>query len=552
MSSFYQPQPSSDLPFAITGADGVEIAISEQALLSQINIIGDPIAERAAMHGNIIEKALEDGKQVAIVVDSNAYAGIVEPNGAGGKGYDVATIGAGNPGADIDREDGPLIARVIIETGISVMINVQGLSSEGMSNVVFEKNDVLSGMTRRERGMLYGFASLSGTLPRKRMNTDSRAVATTNCFADRAYQLNVGIVNVMTGAREVPLEFDQKAKNTIAMVNTGAKIQQDLASRIGPRFSMQILANALNSFGIGRSGITHGTYFNPGDLDPAGPYIKTVKPMKSKLGTTPSPTRKLNKATIAFMKALKKLRKERDDQRRKAQEKKVEQAELDRAHRMSIRRGISGRPAVSVLSDLNAIATGAKPRTSSGATRAYVIANRAMHAQEIDAIPSHVMRGAIAIATASRTARQMKACVEVEASRILELSTDRDVVAFSNRVNALIQRCRITPNRGFVTAMHLVEQDDVEVARRFVAEFTRNVDAQSPVGRTVAAMNDRSRRMTQHQTADIVLQAYIAFRGGRTIEAFDRNRMLPLLRSTPVETVVRAANDDVQDLANAA
>ena len=334
------------VPRLCTNRPGRVRDISDQVLKDGLNIVGDEASSKALVHGMILEDHLEKGLPIAIVADSNIYAGLSEPNPASGSssGYEVATLGAGNPGAEIEPTDGALVAQVALSTGIAFVANLDGMSDDGIADFYFDYADEMANMERAELELMMGFGDLDQHIARRRLGRDSKAVRKTHFMAGRMSRKNVKMVNALRGIRETPIEFDRDLKNTIAMLQVDSQNRVNLATRIGGEYGKQLLDNEMvPDCGLALTHVDYGTCFNPSDRETNGPFIVRPRPLRTKMGNEPSRKRSLNNVTQKFMKELEAARSEREKQAKKELTQSIIDAEKKRLFTQGVKNRVRSK-----------------------------------------------------------------------------------------------------------------------------------------------------------------------------------------------------------------
>lgn len=353
------------VPRLCTNRPGRVRDISDQVLKDGLNIVGDESSSKALIHGMILEDHLEKGLPIAIVADSNIYAGLSEPNPASSssRGYEVATLGAGNPGANIEPTDGALIAQVALKSGIAFVANLDGMDEGEIADFYVDYADEMANMERADLELMMGFADLDQHLARRRLGRDSKAVRKTHFMAGRMSRKNVKMVNALRGIRETPIEFDRDLKNTIAMLQVDSQGRVNLATRVGGEYGRQMLDNEMvEDCGLALTHVDYGTCFNPSDRETKGPFIVRARVLRSSMGDEPNRTRTLNAATQKFIKELEAARSEREKQVKKELTQSIIDAEKKRLFTQSIKNRVRAKANCvknSVSGNVSAVSQGA-------------------------------------------------------------------------------------------------------------------------------------------------------------------------------------------------
>lgn len=487
--------------------------ITDRAMLDGINIVGDEQSLKKRLHGMIIEQFMEvnPNGRFCVLSDTNHYAGITIAQD-GGRAYDAVTLGRGNQGAEISRDDGGLIAELMLETGESVMISLAGLGNQDATDFILCFSETMALMDRSEEPMLFGFSDLDQHLPRRRQGGDTRATKLTHFMIGRLSDKNVRVINALRGMREVPIEFDRDVKNTIAMLQVDATQQEQLAKRIGGIHQQRIIDNHdVEDCGIGVQGMDYGTYFNPSDRHLYVPSVLMLGATSSQVGQEPAGGRPLNARTTAFMERLVKARQAREERLRAAAETSQIEAAVKRLRKKDIETRAHAIFSKTVTAPVACnVVSMRPPRALTQKTTNQL------------ATDGSLKRAITAAGLADGTARAsiVRGLVEMDTPltvRPSSMSTDH-LVAFANtetvlgisrRTIATAQRTRIKLMGAWAVAHATIEAVGGDMSSEFFAGLTVAKNA-SPIGRALvqrlAGLTDEER--TNHRVANYVIQAW--------------------------------------------
>jgi hypothetical protein len=535
------------LPRTITNVPGKLKDISEQVKLDGLNIIGDEQAARTNIHAGILEAFMDEGGQIYVTADSNEYAGLAAKaaGGSKAKAYDVVTLGKGNPGAELNPDDGDLVVQILLETGDNVVVSLAGMGPEDATKFIELSSNEMSQLTPRPRKMLTGFANLDQHLPRRRMGNDTKAVRNTHFLNGRLRSNNVRLVNVLRALREAPVEFDKNVPNTIAMVQVNPNHREDLAKRIKGRDGERILENqTVEDCGLAYNGLQHGTYFCPSDLDPNGPYIVQTTQLRSKAGIAPDPKAKINAATKRFMTKLKAARAAREAKRKADKEKGMLDAAMDRELRrqatLKARALLCGAamPAPVAATVPVAIGDHAPERTRKPFPGRSVSGHLAGMG-----VKDHASKMSTGLALLEHDAFPGKRLVDMDFDQVVAFILTDEVKVLAGKASATSQRVGVKNLGGFAVAHALIEAEDAEAGKAFFAAMGKNGAIDSPsqaLVRRLAGLTKAERSVGR--VIDYTMQAWRAHRAGTCVHSFVDG----VLRVGAAARTVPSANDNAQ------
>lgn len=542
-----------NLPRTITNVPGQQREISDQVKLDGLNIIGDEQANRTNIHAGILEDFMDDGGQTYTIADSNDYAGLATAANAKGKAYDVVTLGNGNPGAEILPDDGDLVVKILLQTGDNVTVSLAGMGPEDATKFIELSSDELSQLTPRTRKMLTGFANLDQHLPRRRMGNDTKAVRNTHFLNGRLRSNNVRLVNVLRALREAPVEFDKNVPNTIAMVQVNANHREDLSKRIKGRDGERILENQdIQDCGLAYNGIEHGTFFNPSDLDPSGPYIVTARQLKSMAGTAPDANGKINGATKRFMKKLKEARAKREADRKADKESKMLDAAIDREMRrratIQARAMLNGTAAVLVQDSSVTMSSTVSTLTSGRSGQRFE--NRSISARLIElGVKGHSDTVTVGLALLEHGGVPGKHLDDMDFDEVVEFMMSDEMTTHRRKAQATCKRAGISCIGAFATVHALIETEDAVAGKIFFAAMGKagaQDSASQMLVRRLKGMTNAERSV--ERVMNYTMQAWHAHRDGKRVRAFVDG----VVRTAGATTHSVSANDNAAAMDDAA
>lgn len=515
-----------NLPRTITNVPGRQREISDQVKLDGLNIIGDEQANRTNIHAGILEDFMDDGGQTYTIADSNDYAGLATAATAKGKAYDVVTLGNGNPGAEILPDDGDLVVKILLQTGDNVTVSLAGMGPEDATKFIELSSDELSQLTPRTRKMLTGFANLDQHLPRRRMGNDTKAVRNTHFLNGRLRSNNVRLVNVLRALREAPVEFDKNVPNTIAMVQVNANHREDLSKRIKGRDGERILENQdIQDCGLAYNGIEHGTFFNPSDLDPSGPYIVTARQLKSMAGTAPDANGKINGATKRFMKKLKDARTKREADRKADKESKMLDAAIDREMRR--RATVQARTMLNGTTALVSQEQSPVTVATTGATHAPERSRQPFPGRSIGTrlvelgIKGHTGVVSTGLALLEHGGVPGKRLDGMDFDEVVDFMMSDHAVALRRKAQSTSKRTGVSCIGGFAVTHAIIEAEDAVAGKMFFAAMGKAGAPDSPSQMLVRRLNGMTKaERSVERVIDYTMQAWHAHRDGTRVRGF--------------------------------
>lgn len=510
---------STPLPRTITNVPGRLGTVTDNVLLSGLNVVGCDQANIMGMYGTILEPFLDKGGRAILVGDNNHVAGLAVKNPAHAKGlaYDVITLGHGNDGAEIHADEGDLIAELALSSNKTVVLNLAGMSRLGVRSFLHDFANTISRADVQEVPTLLGYTEQSRHYLRQHTGS-TKTTRETQFMNGRLRDQNIRQFNAVGAIQDVPTEFNMSIPNIVAMVQTSSKGRYDLARHLGVPHRARIIAEqATPDCGVAFAGVNHGSLFNASDLDPNGPYVMMVEPTRSLFGTVPSQRRTLNKSTLDFMKRLKDARQARKEAKAQAAADKIvseataseERRLLQKAGRDAARARMMNK-AGSVRSSktrrCNLPQPGLRNRLTEGG-----LGNISITATSIIGLAQYEHVTGIKMSWHATDA-------------VVEFARTDEMKALVRKTNALAARSELFLYGAWAVAYATLSKIDAVRADAFFDQLLKGADRKScgqVLLRRLKGLTDSER--TTHRVLDYVFQAWSAFSAGRDIDHFVDN-----------------------------
>lgn len=512
---------------SILNIETEETTVSDNVLLSGLNVTGCDQANLIGMYGTVLEpfldgspadeasgkKAVPAGRAI-LIGDDNSIAGLDMPNAArpDGAGYDVVTLGIGNPGAEVHSDDGDLIAQIAMDTEHTVTINLGACGRIDVRQFLHDFASHMSVVERQSRPLLIGYVKQHQHFLRQHVGA-SKTTRETQFMASRLRGLNIRLLNGVRAIQDLPIEFNMSSTNTIAMVQSNPAARVQLANHVGRAFGRRILTEAMTpDCGLAFSGVNHGTYFNFSDLDPAAPYVIRTAGLRSGMGTAPDPKRTINKATKDFMKKLNAARKERTEAKERQETAqlvaKAQDAERRRLIRLEARRSAGATTARTTKTARTKEAVEHRERGIQKYFIAAAVPNAINAATTMLGMSAYETVTGIAIPTSSNAA-------------MADMAKTEDMKRLVAKVRTTSSRSGIYMYGAWAVVHHALAQIDGEKADVFMAQIGERGDRRSCAGALWRRLNGLTpAERTTQRVIDYAFQAWSAFTAGRSVQEF--------------------------------
>lgn len=551
---------------SILNIETSKTTVSDNVLLSGLNVTGCDQANLIEMYGTVLEPFLDGRKadkdkgidgipagRAILIGDDNSIAGLemANPANPNGRGYAVVTLGVGNMGAEVQSDDGDLIAQIAMETDATVTINLGACERIDVRQFLHDFARHMSVVEKQSQPLLIGYVKQHQHFLRQHVGA-TKTTRETQFMTGRLRGLNIRLMNGVRAIQDLPVEFNMSSTNTIAMVQSNPAARVQLANHVGRAFTRRILTEAMTpDCGLAFSGVNHGTYFNFSDLDPAAPYVIETVALRSGLGTAPDPKRKINKATREFMKKLQAARTERTEIKERKEAAKlvaqVQDAERKRLVRLEAKRTMAATMAAD--GGKNAIAP---------SVRKLVRADRPGKASRGMGMKKHFIAAGVPNAINAATMMMSMAAYEDVTGVAIPTSSASEMAEMAKTVEmaGLLAKARSTADKsgiymyGAWAIVHLeLARIDETKAGVFMGQVNARADRKSCASALWRRLNGLTpAERTTRRVIDYAFQAWSAFAAGRSVEEFTDSETL----STSHAQIVPFATRNVASLRSAA